>query len=590
MATPGSDSKQKSRMFIAALIITLIMIGLFARLLWLQLTKGEEYEKAIRSQMGASYSEELAALRGSIYDRNGSVLAQSERVYHVVIDPKMLQEADLVTQQSTINELSKILNVRDNRMLEKFLQPEYKDSQYEHFAAGYNISEAKKELIEDRIASGDVAGVWFEEIQRRNYPGNELASHVIGFNSAYGLEYYYDSTLSGNAGRRMRVAGPNGEYDEEVVEPSNGYSLVTTLDQTMQYYLEESLLAAIKKENALRAVGILMNPKTGEVYAMASYPTFDLNDPEKVIGLTSKYKLEDTRKPDFLPNLWMNSAVNWTYQPGSTYKPIFAASALDNGSITEKDKFDCHSEYYYYDMVFKCAYNEAHGEQTIRQIIQNSCNIGMIQVSQLISTEEYYQYQVGFGIGSATGIDLPAESSGYYLVYNLDNMGPVERATTAFGQGFNLTPIQMITAGSAAVNDGKLMQPYIVSKIVDENGRTIRETQPRVVRQVISADTSAIIRDGMEAVVEGGTGTGVQLEGYRIGGKTGTAEKGDYAEHKYVVSFLGFAPMDDPQIAILIILDEADSNNTSGAQSVAAEVLAKTLPYMNIYPVEEGKE
>lgn len=406
----------------------------------------------------------------------------------------------------------------------------------------------------------------------------------MGFNAAYGLEKEYDSQLSGVAGRKMVVASGDGQYTEEVVQAQNGNSLVLTLDQTIQYYLEEALAKYMQEEECLRACGILMNPKTGEVYAMANYPTFDLNEATKVIGLTNHYTQKETSAQDFLPSIWSNFAVSGTYQPGSTFKPIFAAAALDTGSITAFDSFTCNASYLYYDQPFKCAFYEAHGTQTIRSIIQNSCNVGMIQVSERVSAEAYYAYQCAFGIGEKTGIDLPYEESSANLVYDEDSLGPIELATVSFGQGFNLTPIQLLTAESACVNDGNLVQPHLVKQILDANGNVVSETSTRTVRQVISSETSAIIRSGMEAVVEGGTGTGVNLEGYRIGGKTGTAEKGDYSEGKYIVSFTGFAPIDDPEIGILIILDEAKSGISTPAQKVAAEVLSKVLPYLNIYP------
>lgn len=574
----------KIRLLFIVTLILAVLAALFGRILWIHFVHGEEYSQAVQEQQGAQTDSVIAALRGTIYDRNQNILAKSERVYDVIIDPKALQSVDDVTQQSTIRELAKILKIKDTSVLEKYLGAEYSVSQYERFAEGRSVSESVRASIEAKIDEGLIAGVWHEEIQNRTYPNHELAAHVLGFNAAYGLEKEYDSQLSGVAGRKMVVASGDGQYTEEVVQAQNGNSLVLTLDQTIQYYLEEALAKYMQEEECLRACGILMNPKTGEVYAMANYPTFDLNEVTKVIGLTNHYTQKETSAQDFLPSIWSNFAVSGTYQPGSTFKPIFAAAALDTGSITAFDSFTCNASYLYYDQPFKCAFYEAHGTQTIRSIIQNSCNVGMIQVSERVSAEAYYAYQCAFGIGEKTGIDLPYEESSANLVYDEDSLGPIELATVSFGQGFNLTPIQLLTAESACVNDGNLVQPHLVKQILDANGNVVSETSTRTVRQVISSETSAIIRSGMEAVVEGGTGTGVNLEGYRIGGKTGTAEKGDYSEGKYIVSFTGFAPIDDPEIGILIILDEAKSGISTPAQKVAAEVLSKVLPYLNIYP------
>lgn len=585
MAKQGQNSGfSKIRLFLLVSVILLIFAGLFGRILYIQLVHGEEYTRAVKEQQGTMQDSTITALRGTIYDRNHNVLAETRQVYDVIIDPKALQSADPVDQTSTIQQLANVLKISDTSVLEKYLGTEYADSQYERFSAGMQISESVKSVLEEKIDEGVIVGVWFEAIQSRNYPNDELAAHVIGFNGVYGLEMEYDEELSGVDGRSMRTLAEDGQYLEEVVEAQDGNALVLTLDQTVQYYLEQALAKVMEEEECLRACGVLMNPKTGEVYAMANYPTFNLNDVEEILGLSAKYTEEMKKSDTFLSGIWSNFAVSGTYEPGSTYKPIFAAAALDSGSINEYESFTCNSYYMYYDQAFQCAFNVAHGVQSIREIIQNSCNVGMIQASERTPAKTYYQYQQAFGIGQKTGIDLPYEESAESLVYDLDTLGPVEMATVSFGQGFNLTPIQLLTAESAVVNDGYMVKPHVVKQILDADGNVISETNTQTIRQVISAETSAVIRGGMEAVVETGTGTGVNLEGYRIGGKTGTAEKGDYSEGKYIVSFTGFAPIDDPEVGILIILDEAKSGVSSPAQSVAAEVLSQVLPYLNIYP------
>ncbi|MBQ7915548.1 MAG: hypothetical protein IJ315_02010, partial [Firmicutes bacterium] len=365
MAKKKSNSGfNKGRLLLVVAVIMTVMTGLFGRIIWIQVVNGEEFTKAVQAQQGAQLDSTIDALRGTIYDRNHNVLAQSQRVYDVIIDPKALQAEDSLVQQSTIQALAKLLKIKDTSVLEKYLTEEYADSQYERFSAGRNISESMKALIEEKMDSGDIAGVWHEEIQSRVYPNGELAAHVIGFNGVYGIEGQYDETLSGTAGRKMVVSAGDGEYREEVVDAQNGYSLVLTLDQTVQYYLEEALLKAMQDEECLNACGVIMNPQTGEVYAMAVYPTFNLNDVEKVIGLTSKYTTEMMSSEDFLPGIWTNFAVSGTYQPGSTYKPIFAAAALDCGNISAYDTFTCNASYAYYDSVFKCAYYTAQGTQS----------------------------------------------------------------------------------------------------------------------------------------------------------------------------------------------------------------------------------
>lgn len=584
MANAGSSFKP---MRLLALVIVLIaaLSALFLRVVWIQIFHGSEYSAAAYAQQTTTINRTLKAKRGSILDANGNVLAKTETTYDVIIDPMALQSHDKETQQAAMKELARILNIRHVSFFDPYMTAEYADSQYERFAGGYGISEAVKAQIQAKIDDGHIVGVWLEPQQSRTYPNNALAAHVIGFNGAYGLEAYYDEELSGKDGRYSSVTPPNGKTVETVEKEQNGYTLCTSLKTTVEYYLEQSLEEAMKDQDCERVCGIIMNPKTGAIYAMADFPSFNLNDVEEVIGLSSRYTPERQKEADFLPSVWNNFAVSGTYQPGSTFKPIFASIALDSGSIAEYDTFYCEGSYSYYDQLFKCADYDAHGEETIRDVIQHSCNIGMIQVSTHVSIRSYLQYQKAYGLGQRTGIDLPGEATAEYLIYNEDNMGPVELATTAFGQGFNLTPIQLLAAECAVVNNGYLMQPHLVEKIIDENGNTVYTAPTEPLRQVVSAYTSSIVRDGMEAVAAHSS-LADELAGYRIGGKTGTAEQGDYAENRYVISFTAFAPIDDPEVGLLIVMDEAASNSSRTAVEVGGKVLANVLPYLNIYPEE----
>ncbi len=589
MARQSSHETFKRRSGFSACAVILVLALLFVSILRIQMVHGKEYDMAIQDQLGSAYNQELPALRGTIVDRSGNVLAESRRVYNVIVDPLALQKADEAVQQSTVRLVARILDVKDLSLLEKYLSKEYSDSQYERFSAGYGISESLKTQLQEYIRTGDIAGIWFEEVQNRLYPSGELAAHVIGFNSAYGVEASYDRELSGTPGRVVASVGLDGETSEERIEAVDGNTLVLCLDQSLQFYVEEALASAMEREKCLRVTAIMMNPKNGEIYAMASYPTFDLNRVERVIGLTDKYTDEMISNELFLPSIWTNWAITGSYQPGSTFKTVFAASALDSASINDTETFECESQIYYAGNYFKCAFYKAHGVETVRDVIMNSCNVGMIQISSRISTAEYMKYQNAFGIGKLTGIDLPYEISAENLVYNEEIMGNVERATTAFGQGFNVTPIQLITAVSACVNDGKMVWPHVVKEIRSASGELVSETDARVVRQIISSETSQVIREAMAAVVknEWGDGSSMGLAGYHIGGKTGTAEKDDYSEGKYIVSFISFAPIEDPEVGLLVILDEADMGTSYAAQEVAAEILVRALPYLNIYPAEE---
>lgn len=580
------------------LLLAVVLLGMFGRVVWIKVVDGPKYTAAVDQQQTAQTDSVLPALRGTIYDTKGQVLAQSERVYNIVLDCKVICDVRdsetssvRVQYESTVNKLSDILGV-DIAVIESYLTEEKREDRYELMKEGKGISVSQKQILQNAKDAGTVVGVWFEEDEKRSYINGSLMAHVLGFNGSYGVEQVYDEYLDGVNGRQMIVANATGSYMEEYTPSQNGDNLSLTLDSTIQYYMEKALSEGTQEYNAIQGCAIAMDPKTGAILGMCNVPTFDCNDAQVVYGATEKFTevfgTADTNE-EFYQIIWKNHAVNDTYEPGSTFKPVFAAAAMEEAVVNGGSSFYCEGTMKYYDATIQCAYEHAHGAELLEDVIVNSCNIGMTNISSMLGNELWYDYQGAFGVGEKTNIDLVGEVGASTLVYGKD-MNPIELATTAFGQGFNVTPIQLITAFSAVINGGELLQPYVVNKVTDSNGNVVLQNEKEVSRYPISETVSNTMRGYLKSVVEEGTGSLAQVEGYNIGGKTGTAqkiEKGQYVEDAYVCSFIGFAPVEDPQIVLLVILDEPSDGTSNSPSTVAGKMLENILPYMNIYPDKE---
>ncbi len=574
------------RLLLILFVFAGIFGGLFLRVGYIKTVHGEEYSQKVKQHRVAQSDSVISAMRGSILDRNGNVLAESTRVYNVILDSKIIREAGEEKMNATVEALSTILEIEEEAVTQ-YLTEEYANSRYKRLPEGRKISAAVKEKLEKAISDGKAVGYWFEDEEQRSYPNNSLAAHVLGFNGNYGVEQVYNEYMVGTPGRQMVVSSEDGSYVEEYIAAQDGANLTLTLDETIQYYMEETLLETMLELNCLHASAVAMNPKTGEILGLVNYPSFNLNNSQEVIGITDKYTsyYPDPTAEEYYQEIWKNFAVNDGYQPGSTYKPIFASMALEEASIGTGTSFVCNGSMSFYDRTIHCAYSKVHGVETIREIIKNSCNVGMTQISEKLGKTAYLKYQDAFGIGQYTGIDLIGEAAG--IIYTEDTMGPVELATTSYGQGFNVTPIQLITAFSAVINGGELLQPYVVKQVTDPSGNLILQNDKTVVRYPISKETSSKMKEYLKDVVEDGSGEAAAIAGYEIGGKTGTAQKGVYEEKKYIASFIGFAPVDDPEIVLLVILDESDNTASKQAAECAGKMMKKILPYMNIYPNTE---
>ena len=460
----------------------------------------------------------------------------------------------------------------------------------------------------------NVKGIYFEDTYKRVYPLDSLACDVIGFTDAgntatWGLEGYYNSTLNGSNGRKFGYLDENASLEQTIVEAVNGKNLTTTLDATIQTIVEKYITAFdralsagpnnkkdAKKKGAENIAVIVENPNNGEILAMASSGTYDLNNPRDLSGSYTEKEIEamdDEQTKDALFNMWKNYCVSQNFEPGSTVKPIVVAGALESGAITENSRFLCDGGEEIGEDYVRCAvYPDNHGAESLGEVIQNSCNDGMMAIGRKMGAAKFLEYQQRFNFGTRTGIDLPNEETG--LLFTEDNMYEMELSTSAFGQGFNCTMIQEISAMAAAINGGIYYQPHLVKEITDEDGKVVKSIQPNILKQPISEEVSADIREYMGMSVTDGTSKKSKVKGYSMGGKTGTAEKLNEKEKgNYLVSFIGFAPLDNPELFIYVVVDTPnveEQASSSYPQFLAQAILSEVLPYMNIYMDEPTTE
>lgn len=591
------------RILFAALAMIIIGFSvLIFRLFKLQIVDSDEYKRQASSQQ--IRTTEISPTRGTIKDRNGNVLAMSSTAWTVCISPNEITND--AQKELIISGLSEILGIKPDNIREKASRKSY----YE--AIKSKVDKNLAEEVTSFATNNGISAIFLEEKVSRSYPYGSFASSVIGFvnsenDGAYGLEAYYNDTLSGESGKIVSAKNAWGhdmpfEFDE-LYSSIDGYTHETTIDDGIQYFVEKHLELATKEYNtAARAACIAMNPNTAEVLAMATKGDFN---PNQYLVLDSKVQEEIDNLPEEEQgealleaqyNMWRNKNISDPYEPGSIFKIITLASALDSNSITVNDTFYCQGYYEIEDRKIACWHSYGHGEETLAQALQNSCNPAFIAIGQKMGTRIFNNYFEAFGFTEKTGIDLPGEAKSIY--HSFKRMSNIDLASSSFGQTFKVTPIQLITAVSAAINGGTLYKPYIVNKIIDEDGNIVEEQKPTIVRQVISSETSGTVRTLLESVTTEGSGKNARVPGYRIGGKTGTSEKLDKLNEqgivdKYVSSFLAFAPADNPQIVILLLLDEASLDNPYGsvvAAPVVGAMMSDILPYMGIDPSYTNEE
>ena len=580
--------------------VCILFVVLIGRIMYIQRSSGERYEKIVLAQQDYD-SSIIPFQRGDILDSRGSILATSVDVYNVILDSKVLNaNSDYIT--STVTAVENCFpNVNIEAMKTQIATNP--GSQYYILAKKVPYEQMAKflELRDSEAFSGKLYGIWFEKEYVREYPYKSLAAATLGFASSgnvgvLGLENKYSSVLNGVNGRSYGYLNSDSNLEKTTIDAVNGNNIVLSLDVNIQQIAEKAVLdwnkeyASEGRLGSKRTAALVMNPKNGEILAMAQYPSFDLQDPYNLSDFYTEEELEgltEEEKLDKLNSIWQNTCVTYTYEPGSTAKPFTVAMGLETGALEGDESFYCDG----YEMVsgfkVKCVAKNGHGMQTIAQALSNSCNDSLMQISRKIGGTNFANYQSVFGFGQKTYIDLPGETSTAGLIYyeeDLNNIA-VNLATNAFGQNFNTTMIQLGSGFCSLVNGGYLYQPHLVTRITDSNGNTLEEIKPVLQKRTISQETCNMLKDYMLETVATGTGKTAGVKGYAIGGKTGTAEKQPRDKENYLVSFIGFAPVEDPQVVVYVIVDEPNTPNqahSTYAQTIAHDIFKQILPYMNI--------
>ena len=600
----------RAKLIVLFAAFVLLLCGLIGVLTYIESMSGDKYEKKVLS-MQSYDSKTIPYQRGDIIDSSGTVLATSEAVYNVILDcSQMTYKEDYV--EPTIQALLQCFPELKEEDLRTYAKDK-KDSKYIVLAKKLPYDEIQKfvELQDKADEKGNkvnpnIKGVWFEKEYQRTYPYKSLAASVIGFTSSgnvgtTGLENYYDDTLNGVNGREYGYLNSDSNFEKTVIPAQDGNNLVISIDSNIQSIVEQKIqeFNDAYRDNYYEGDGsvdtavIIQNPQNGEILAMADYPEFDLNNPRDLSSLYSKKelkKMSDDDTMDILNNLWQNYCVTATYEPGSVQKPFTVASGLETGTLNDKMTFVCDGGEAFNGQKVSCVNRNGHGTETVRKALMDSCNDALMQMSYEIGKTNFLEYQSIFGFGQKTGIDLPGEANTSSLIYTEDTIKPVDLATNAFGQNFNCTMIQMVSAFSSLVNGGTYYQPHLVTKITDASGNAVSTIEPKAVKQTVSESTSDQIRDYLYDVVSKGTAGTAKVDGYSMGGKTGTAQKIPRKDRKFLVSFMGFAPVENPQLVIYCVVNEpnvGDQAHSYFAQNIVREILEEVLPYMNIYPDEE---
>lgn len=588
--------KKLVMLFIAIVLAFVFLVG---KITYINASNGEKYTKIVLDQQQYD-SRTIPFKRGDIVDRNGTKLATSERIYNVILDMNaMCSKEDYI--EPTIKVLEECFGI-EREEVEKLME-ENPTGRYNILKKGVDYATAQKfeEIEEDTKQYPNVKGIWLEEDYQRKYPYNTLASDVIGFTvsgnvGSNGIEAAYNSILNGTDGREYGYLDTGSNFEQTVKEPENGKTVVTTIDLQVQSIVEKYVLEfnekhkneAKKGEGSKNTAVIVMNPQNGEILAEASYPNYDLNNPRDLSQYYSKESIEemtDEEKVETLNELWNNFCVSATYEPGSTIKPFTIAAGLELGTLTGDESYNCGGVLHVGDHDIHCSNRSGHGMQSLKKSLENSCNVALMEIGEAIGKEEFCRYQSLFGFGQLTGIDLPGEASTEGLLYTAENMDASSLATNAFGQNFNVTMTQLAAGFCSLINGGEYYKPHVVKQIQDENGNVTEDKDPVLLRRTVSEETSEIIKDYMFGVVEEGTGASAAVEGYDVGGKTGTAEKLPRRNGKYLVSFIGYAPQENPQVMVYVVIDEpnaASQANSGFATELAAKIMKEIFPYLGV--------
>lgn len=604
------SSKMQASLLLVFCVIIMLFILLMGRLFYINKTDGERYAKKVLSQQAYSHSV-IPYKRGAILDRNGTVLAKSVKVYNIILDPKVMltegkdKSGNKITPyvDSTISALVEAFDVNEEEV--RSILEEKSTSSYVIYKKQISYDEKQKfEEIVERMKKEQkgsyVKGVWFEEDYVRTYPLNNLASKVIGFTFSgnvgnNGIEGYYNKDLNGVNGSQFGYFNSDSNVEDTINPAVNGHDIISTLDVNIQTIVEKKIAEFSEKIPNKNTSVIVANPNNGEIYAMAESQSYDLNNPRDLSALYSEKELkkmsEEDRK-DALNNLWRNTIVSDIFEPGSVIKPLTVAAALDEAKTNGNATFVCDGKEVIGGHTIGCARRSGHGTVTLEDILALSCNDGIMNIANKLGRSLFSYYQNDFGLSGRTGIDLPGEA--YGLVYNEEGLNDTELATSSFGQSMSVSMVQVLAAFSASINGGYYYTPHVVKQITTENGAVVSNVKEEYQRQVISEDTSKLLRKYMQATVETGTAKKAKIEGFDIGGKTGTAQKIPRSEDKYVVSFIGYAPVENPEVVVYVVVDEPEGEEYYDSSTIACElsrdIMKEVFPFLGIFSSIEDDE
>lgn len=589
----GKPKRFSRKMCITVFLVFCVCLFTFGVLLFkiyrINSKDGDRYRKEALSQQ--SYTNTvLNYQRGDVKDRNNTTLAVSVRKYDLVLEPRTLGK-DEKKKQATVDAIAKTFGVASS-VVEEVIQKK-PNSMYEHIDGLKELPAKKGGQVQKADKKERLEGVWFEEVYKRNYPLKTVGASIIGFMNSnnqgtYGVEEQYNSVLNGTTGREYGYFDSNMNLQRTIKEAKDGNSVVLTIDANVQKIIEDEIADFQKNGTGAKTIAMMvMNPKNGEILAMASNSTFDLNDPQNLASMYSEQKIAamtDKEKNENLLSMWSNFCVGSAYEPGSTFKPFTIAAALDENIISGKSTFQCNGVKKVADREIHCSNRNGHGMLDLRHALMESCNAALMDIGLGLGRNKFSKYNKLYGFGQRTGVDLPGETSG--LIHTKEELNPVELATSSFGQTQTVTMVQMLSGFSSLINGGNYYQPHLVKEIQNSNGDVVKTIDPVIVKRTTSEDTSSKLRSYLKSTVEEGTAAPAQVKGYSIGGKTGTAEKRPVSAKKYLVSFIGCEPAEDPEVAYYVIIDEPhvkDQAHSTYATEFSSKVMKRVLPFLGQY-------
>lgn len=583
-------------LFFVLVSVFVLFLALMINICRLNKNKGDTYKKKVLAQQ--SYTNAvLNYRRGAIKDRNDTILAQSVRKFNLIIEARKLATQEDIRKE-TLTQIAAYFAF-DTSVIEKIIE-DNPNSMYQHVEGLKELTSQQIQGFKKEMETNDkVKGVWFEETYTRNYPLNEIACNIVGFTSSeeqgtYGVEESYNEVLNGKTGREYGYFDANMDFQRTVKKATNGNNVVLTIDANVQRLIEKQIKKYNEDVGAKNISVMVMNPNNGEILAMASKNSYNLNEPRELTSMYTQEQIQamdEKTKSEALMSMWSNFCISSAYEPGSTFKPFTVAAALDEGVVKDSDYFPCDGGLTVSGVRIRCSNRSGHGSISLQTSLMESCNSALMAIGEKLGRANFSKYNQIFGFGQKTGIDLPGETAG--LIHKEDELNPVELATSSFGQTQTVTMVQMAAGFSSLVNGGDYYEPHIVKEVQNENGAIVKKVEPTVVKKTVSEKTSKLIRKYMKATVEDGTAAPAGVKGYSIGGKTGTAQKRPVTERKYLVSFLGCVPAENPEAVVYVIIDEPnveDQAHSTYATEFASKIMKKILPFLGIYADQSQEE